>query len=400
MYIACSFLQILCFASTKLEGDLNMCNFSPIRIGYEKQIGQIEANNAEMHNKIGGVQAERDAARGEAAQLLAEKHSLEKKYTDLSKSKDHMEKQAAAYKGTISNLEEKLDAEQNQVQTHHETINTLQNNILNLQKQVEGLNETCSKLARDLQGESKLRMETQTQLSRVKQMHLKLEETYCAEKIKMNKLEEEKNQLATKVAAFELEGKPQQTAASEPESNKQHENSDNSSERISYLMNEDQETRTKLLELQSQIKNLEADNLLEKTRSAEQITRLEREKEELITTADSSDIRKTLELQQRVAELESDKKILLEKLSKTTDTVDSPSGNRTTEVVEQTTEIAQANSEYRQTVNDEEVMRLRATLKAKEEEFNIAQQSLKNVQERLRSVILPGLIVMTFVFLL
>ncbi|XP_071552808.1 uncharacterized protein [Panulirus ornatus] len=173
-----------------------------IRSGYEKQISQIEANNAEMHSKIGGVQQERDAATSEATQLRTQNLNLEKKLNDLSKVKVNLDEQVVALKGTISSLEVKLESEENQVQTLGETINTLQNNILNLQKQVEGLNETCAKLARDLESESKLRVDTQSQLTQVKQMHKQLEETHSADLLTIAKLEKEKEELASSVASL------------------------------------------------------------------------------------------------------------------------------------------------------------------------------------------------------
>lgn len=345
-----------------------------------------------MHSKIGGIQAERDAATSEAAQLRAEKHSLEKKHTDLSKVKENLERQVVALRGTISSLEENLDAEKNQVQTLGETIHTLQNNILNLQKQVEGLNESCSKLARDFQSESKLRIETQTQLTQVKQMHIKLDETHSADKVKLSKLEEEKNQLATKVVAFETREKSQ-TSTSELEASNQPEKSDNA-ERISNLVKENEEAKVKLQELQSQIKNLESDNQLEKTRSAERLSRLEKEKEELSSAVHS------LSVQEHGAQLESGVRTLSETLRIVPDTTVAPSSSKATEIVEQTIETAQTNSEIRPPVNEEEMTRLRATVTAKDEELNRIQQNLKNVQEKLRSVILPDKFVVTFIFCL
>ncbi|XP_042206402.1 golgin subfamily A member 4-like [Homarus americanus] len=271
-----------------------------IRLGYEKQISQIEVSNAEMHGKIGGIQLERDAAKSEAAQLMTQKLDMDKKLEGLTKVKENLDEQVLVLKGTISNLEEKSETEENRSQTLSETINTLQNNILNLQKQVEGLNETSGKLARDLQSESKLRIETQAQLSQVKQMHKQLEESYTADRITIDKLESEKKDL-----------------------------------------------------------------------------------EMTITTLKETEV-KVSELQARIAELESDRKTLSAKLSIVPDTVDTPNDNKVNIVVEQLTEKTQTNINERRNPDEEEIIRLKALLKEKDEEVNRIQQSLKDVQERLR----------------
>lgn len=255
-----------------------------------------------MHGKIGGVQQERDVAVSEAAQLRTQNLDLEKKLNDLSKVKVNLDEQVVALKGTISSLEVKLESEENQVQTLGETINTLQNNILNLQKQVEGLNETCAKLARDLESESKLRIDTQAQLTQVKQMHKQLEETHSADKVTIGKLEKENEELASSVASLSV-------------------------------------ARVKALELQA-----------------------------------------------RVTELESDKRTLSEKLSIIPDTIDSPN-DKVNIVVEQLSEKTQTNTDEQRN-QDEEVTKLKAVLKTKDEEVNRIRQSLKDVQERLRLVVL------------
>nr|XP_045582291.1 golgin subfamily A member 4-like isoform X1 [Procambarus clarkii] len=264
-----------------------------IRLGYEKQISQIEENNAAMHSKIGSIQLERDAARSEAAQLMTLKLDLEKKLDDLNKIKENSEQQVAALRGTISNLEEKLDAEENLVQTHKETIHTLQNNILNLQKHVEGLKETSTKLAFDLEGESKLRIETQLQLNQVKQMHRQLDETHNADKAKISKLESENEEL-----------------------------------------------------------------LMERT--------------------------KVFELEAHIAQLESHNNMLKDKLATQPDTLDSPNDNKTNAVEEQSDEKAQPNINEQRNTEGKELMRLKALLKVKEEDICRIRQSLKDVQERLR----------------
>ncbi|ROT79892.1 hypothetical protein C7M84_001370 [Penaeus vannamei] len=82
-----------------------------IRLSYEKQIKQIEENNAAMHRKIGGVQTERDVALKEAAHTKSQKVDLEKKFDDLTKVKSTMEEEIITLKGTISNLEEKLSSQ-------------------------------------------------------------------------------------------------------------------------------------------------------------------------------------------------------------------------------------------------------------------------------------------------
>lgn len=155
-----------------------------------------------MHRKIGGVQTERDAALAEAAHTKSQKVDLEKKFDDLSKIKSTMEEEIVTLKGTISNLEEKLSSQENQVQTLNETINTLNNNILNLQKQVEGLNETNGKLARDLESESRTRIETQDQLTKMTTANMQLEETVKVDKESLGKLESERKELQSRVEAL------------------------------------------------------------------------------------------------------------------------------------------------------------------------------------------------------
>lgn len=188
-------------AETKFLRD-QMEGLTDIKLGFEKQIGQIEENNAEMHRKIGGVQEERNLARNEKSQLQKQKDDLEKKFDDLTKVREDLDEQIAELKGTISTLEEKLDVEENEVQTLRETINTLNNNILNLQKQVEGLNETNNKLAKDLQTESKTRIDTQEQVSKLKQMYKQLEEAHNTDSAVISMLKLENEEIGTKLQAL------------------------------------------------------------------------------------------------------------------------------------------------------------------------------------------------------
>lgn len=155
-----------------------------------------------MHGKIGGVQLERNAALAEAALIKSQKVELEKKFDDLTKVKSSLEEEIVTLKGTISSLEEKLSSQENQVQTLNETINTLNNNILNLQKQVEGLNETNAKLARDLESESRTRIETQDQLTQITTAHQELEEMVKVDKETLGKLEVERKELQSRLEAL------------------------------------------------------------------------------------------------------------------------------------------------------------------------------------------------------
>lgn len=172
------------------------------RHGYEKQISQIEANNADMHSKIASVQQERDAARSETLQILAQKQDVEDKFKENLKIKEALKEDITMHKEITSSMKQELEAEKNRVQTMVETISTLQNNILNLQKQVEGLNETCAKLARDLEAESRLRMETEMQLTQVQQLHKQLEEQYGAGEVMLCQLKIEQDKLETSVSTL------------------------------------------------------------------------------------------------------------------------------------------------------------------------------------------------------
>lgn len=165
------------------------------RQGYEKQIKEMEISSEEMQSKFKAAQHERDTARLEAAQLLAQKEDQEKDLTDLLRLKEELKEEASMHKDTISNMKVELEAEKNKAQALSETVNTLQNNILNLQKQVEGLNETCSKLACDLEAESKLRINTQTQLTQVQQLNQHLEQQNTAGEVKVHQLKREKEEL-------------------------------------------------------------------------------------------------------------------------------------------------------------------------------------------------------------
>lgn len=159
------------------------------RQGYEKQLKQMETNRDEMQSKFVVAQQERDTARLEVAQLLTQKDDQE------NSLKNMLKEEATLHKETVSRLKTELEAEKNKVQTLGETVNTLQNNILNLQKQVEGLNETCSKLAHDLEAESKLRVDTQTQLTQVQQLNKQLEEQHSASEVMICQLKREKEEL-------------------------------------------------------------------------------------------------------------------------------------------------------------------------------------------------------------
>lgn len=165
------------------------------RQGYEMQIKQMETNSDEMQRKFGAAQLERDAARSEAAQLLAQNEDQENNLRDLQRLKEELNEEVTLHKDTISSLKVELEVEKNKVQTLSETVNTLQNNILNLQKQVEGLNDTCSKLAHDLEKESKLRVDTQAQLTQVQQFNKQLEEQVSAGGMTIHQLKREKEEL-------------------------------------------------------------------------------------------------------------------------------------------------------------------------------------------------------------
>lgn len=165
------------------------------RQGYETQIKQMETNSDEMQRKFGAAQLERDAARSEATQLLAQKEGQENNLKDLQRLKEELNEEVTLQKDTISSLKAELEVEKNKVQTLGETVNTLQNNILNLQKQVEGLNDTCSKLACDLEKESKLRIDIQTQLTQVQQLNKQLEEQVSSGETMIHQLKREKEEL-------------------------------------------------------------------------------------------------------------------------------------------------------------------------------------------------------------
>ncbi|KAK7067291.1 hypothetical protein SK128_004513, partial [Halocaridina rubra] len=166
-----------------------------IKLGFEKQIRQIEENNAEMHRKIGGVQEERDKARHESSLLQKQKEELKKKYDNLTVVRNDLDEEVTELKGTIATLEEKLETEENEVQTLKETINTLNNNVLNLQKQVEGLNETNNKLATELQTESETRTDIQEQFLKLTQMNKLLEEVRIGDSAIISKLKSEKEEI-------------------------------------------------------------------------------------------------------------------------------------------------------------------------------------------------------------
>lgn len=165
------------------------------RQGHEKQIKQMETNSEEIQSKLRAVQQERDTARLEASQLLALKEDQENSLSDLLRLKEELKEEATMHKDTISNLKVELEEEKNKAQTLSETVNTLQNNILNLQKQVEGLNETCSKLAHDLETESKLRVDTEIQLTQEQQLNQHLEQQNTAGEVKFHQLKREKEEL-------------------------------------------------------------------------------------------------------------------------------------------------------------------------------------------------------------
>ena len=172
------------------------------RHGYEKQISQIEVNNAEIHSKIESVQLERDAARSETLQILDQKQDLEDRFKENLKMKEALKEEITMHKEAITSMNQELDIEKNEVQTMVETISTLQNNILNLQKQVEGLNETCAKLARDLEAESKLRVETQMQLTQVQQLNKLLEEQYGTGEVMLCQLKVEQDKLQASMSTL------------------------------------------------------------------------------------------------------------------------------------------------------------------------------------------------------
>ncbi|XP_045127980.1 golgin subfamily A member 4-like isoform X15 [Portunus trituberculatus] len=173
-----------------------------IRHGYEKQISQIEASNAEMHSKIGSVQQEYDAAKSETHQILAQKRDIEERFKENLKIKEALQEEITVHKGNINSMKEELEAEKNKVQTMVETISTLQNNILNLQKQIEGLNEMCSKLACDLEAESKLRVEAQAQLTQVQQLNKQLQEHFGVGDIMLCQLKVEQDKLQASMSSL------------------------------------------------------------------------------------------------------------------------------------------------------------------------------------------------------
>lgn len=165
------------------------------RQGYERQIKQMETSSSETQRKLGAVQQERDMARSEAVQLVAQMEDKENNLRDVLRLKDELKEEVTLHKDTISSLKAELEVEKNQVQTSGETVSTLQNNILNLQKQVEGLNDACSRLTQDLETESKLRVDTQTQLTQVQQLNKHLEEQLGAGEVIIHQLKREKEEL-------------------------------------------------------------------------------------------------------------------------------------------------------------------------------------------------------------
>lgn len=172
------------------------------RHGYEKQISQIEANNAEMHSKIGSVQQECDEAKSETHQILAQKQDIEERLKENLNIKEALKEEINVHKGNINSLKEELEAEKNKVQTMVETISTLQNNILNLQKQIEGLNETCGKLVQDLEAESKQRVEAQAQLTQVQQLNKQLQEHFGVGDVMLCQLKVEQDKLQASMSSL------------------------------------------------------------------------------------------------------------------------------------------------------------------------------------------------------
>ncbi|KAK3877548.1 hypothetical protein Pcinc_017735 [Petrolisthes cinctipes] len=295
-----------------------------VRLGYEKQIEQIEANNTEMHSKIGAVQLERDTAWTENRELLAQKSEMGKRLEELTRAKEAVEQQIVAQRGVITTLEEKLNTKEGENQGMTEATNTLQNNILNLQKQVEGLNETCSKLARDLEAESKLRLDTQSQLAQLRQAQRHMED---------NQKQQQNHDIGTT-------------------------SNDDEGERHKQVMEKMQGTGT--------------------TTSSDEV---ERQSRDLVASlAALSEVRLKCEnLQAQVVQLEKDKRTLVERLA-----TGSPSDTSGSVVgIEHASEATLTNSQQRNTDYDSAVT-LRESLTEKQEELSQAKQMLLDVQERLR----------------
>lgn len=195
---SCSTKELLyCFSKSQPYNTTQRNMFH--RLGYEKQIKQMEVNNNEMQSKLEVTQQERDAARSEATNFTSQMQTQESNLRDTLRLKEELQEEVTTHRDTICSQKVELEAEKNKIQTLSETVNTLQNNILNLQKQVEGLNETCSKLARDLETESKLRVDTQAHLTQIQQLNKQLEEQHCAREVVIHQLKKEKEELYAKL---------------------------------------------------------------------------------------------------------------------------------------------------------------------------------------------------------
>ncbi|KAG0693642.1 hypothetical protein GWK47_027427 [Chionoecetes opilio] len=147
-------------------------------------------------------QQQRDAASSETLEILAQKQDVEDRLKENIRIKEALKEEITVHKATLSTMKQQVEAETSTVQTMVDTISTLQNNILNLQKQVEGLHETCGKLARDLEAESKLRVETQMQLTQAQRLNKQLQEHYGVGEVMLCQLKVEQDKLQTSMSAL------------------------------------------------------------------------------------------------------------------------------------------------------------------------------------------------------
>ncbi|KAK8753471.1 hypothetical protein OTU49_004613 [Cherax quadricarinatus] len=300
-----------------------------IKLSYEKQISQIEVNNADMHSKIGTVQLERDAAKSEVASLNSFNLQLQEKVGDLTGAREALQHQVAMLEVTVAELEVKV--EETEVQSQ-ETIHTLQNNLVNLQKQVQGLKETSTKLALDLESESKLRLDAQAQLSQLRQLQRQLDEARLSDAAKINELQSKNEELEATVVCLKERQVHQ---------NKGQETTVTTLKEQQTCENEKQEATVTLKERQSENEFLK-------------------------------------ELKAHVAQLESEKTTLMEKLSSITSTAAaSTSDNSVNTTAEQVDEKTRTNV-------SEDVTRLKDLLKTKDEENKRIRESLQDAQHRLR----------------